>query len=45
MEFGEVRKSTPEEVSKHEQAIAAQKAADAAEVEKRKAEAGAKAVE
>ncbi|CAM9907444.1 unnamed protein product [Scytosiphon promiscuus] len=42
MEFGEVRKSTPEEIEKHEQEIAAQKAADAAENEKRQAERAAK---
>lgn len=42
MEFGEVRKSTPEEIEKHEQEIAAQKALDAIENEKRQAARAAK---
>lgn len=37
MEFGEVRKSTPEEIAKNEQDIADQKALDDAERAKRDA--------
>lgn len=37
MEFGEVRKSTPEETAKNEEDIAAQKALDLAERAKRDA--------
>lgn len=50
MEFGEVRKSTPEEIEKNQEQIAAQKALDEAAAAKRKAareaaEAAAKAAE